>query len=385
MAEVGLSTLALRSRDTAEVVHNVEDKVSRPLDLAELDLAELETALADRGQQRFRGRQIFAWIYRRGVADVAGMTDLPKELRESLSHDCTIRTPVLASRERSSDGTEKFLLRLADGAHIESVFIPDTPAMTFCISTQVGCAMACAFCLTGKMGLVRNLTAGEIVGQVRVLAHALDLQSKPFNIVLMGMGEPLHNYDAVMKAMRILANEHGFALPPKRVTLSTVGLLPALEKLGREPLMPNLAISLHAPTDAQRGALVPINKKYGVADIIEACKRFPVRKRSRITFEYVMLAGVNDSVQDARKLAKLLEGVKAKVNLIPLNAAAGIPFERPSDSVVDQFARTLAERDVTVSVRKSRGRDIRAACGQLIVEGGPKASPAQRLATLAFS
>ena len=299
------------------------------------------------------------------------------------SHDCTIGTPVLASRERSSDGTQKFLLRLADGTHIESVFIPDTPAMTFCISTQVGCAMACAFCLTGKMGLVRNLTPGEIVGQVRVLAHALELQDKPFNIVLMGMGEPLHNYDAVMKAMRILANEHGFGLPPKRVTLSTVGLLPALEKLGREPLMPNLAISLHAPTDVQRGALVPINKKYGVADIIEACKRFPVRKRSRITFEYVMLAGVNDSPEDARKLAKLLAGVKAKVNLIPLNAAAGIPFERPSDAVVDQFARTLAERDVTVSVRKSRGRDIRAACGQLIVEG-QKPSPGQKLATLAF-
>ena len=357
--------------------------VSAPLDLAELDLAELEAALAARGQERFRGRQVFSWIYRRGVTDVAGMTDLPKDLRTSLSRDCTIHTPVLASRERSSDGTEKFLLRLADGAHIESVFIPDTPAMTFCISTQVGCAMACAFCLTGKMGLVRNLTAGEIVGQVRVLAHALDLQDKPFNIVLMGMGEPLHNYDAVMKAMRILANEHGFGLPPKRVTLSTVGLLPALEKLGREPLMPNLAISLHAPTDVQRGALVPINKKYGVAEIIEACKRFPVRKRSRITFEYVMLAGVNDSPEDARKLAKLLAGVKAKVNLIPLNAAAGIPFDRPSDAVVDQFARTLAERDVTVSVRKSRGRDIRAACGQLIVEG-QKPSPGQKLATLAF-
>ena len=253
--------------------------------------------------------------------------------------------------------------------------------MTFCISTQVGCAMACAFCLTGKMGLVRNLSAGEIAGQVRVLAGALDLRDKPFNIVLMGMGEPLHNYDAVMKALRMLADEHGLALNPKRVTLSTVGLLPALERLAHEPLMPNLAISLHAPTDLQRGALVPINKKYGVADIIAACRRFPVRKRGRITFEYVMLAGVNDSVADARKLAKLLAGVKAKVNLIPLNAAPGIPFERPSDEVIDRFARTLAERDVTVSVRKSRGRDIRAACGQLIVEGQQR-SPAQRLAAV---
>ena len=311
------------------------------------------------------------------------MTDLPLDLRASIARDFTIVTPQISSRERSTDGTEKFLLRLADGRHIEAVFIPDTPAMTFCISTQVGCAMGCAFCLTGKMGLVRNLTAGEIAGQVRVLAGALGLRDKAFNIVLMGMGEPLHNYDAVMKSMRILCDPHGFALPPKRVTLSTVGLLPALEKLGREPLMPNLAISLHAPTDAQRGELVPINRKYGVAEIIEACKRFPVRKRSRITFEYVMLAGVNDGPEDARRLARLLAGVKAKVNLIPLNAAAGIPFDRPSDTVVDQFARILAERDVTVSVRKSRGRDIRAACGQLIVEGQQK-SPAQRLATLAF-
>ena len=178
--------------------------------------------------------------------------------------------------------------------------------MTFCISTQVGCAMACAFCLTGKMGLVRNLTAGEIAGQVRVLAGALGMRDKTFNIVLMGMGEPLHNYDETMKALRILADEHGFAMSPRRVTLSTVGLLPALERLAHEPVMPNLAISLHAPTDAQRGELVPLNKKYGVADIIDACRRFPLNRRSRITFEYVLLAGVNDSPQDARKLAKLL-------------------------------------------------------------------------------
>jgi 23S rRNA (adenine2503-C2)-methyltransferase len=253
--------------------------------------------------------------------------------------------------------------------------------MTFCISTQVGCAMACAFCLTGKMGLVRNLTAGEIAGQVRVLADALTLRDTAFNIVFMGMGEPLHNYDQTMKALRILADEHGLAVPPRRMTLSTVGLLPALERLAHEPLMPNLAISLHAPTDAKREELVPINKKYGIAEIIDACKRFPLRRRSRITFEYVLLAGVNDSADDARRLAKLLAGVKAKVNLIPLNAAAGIPFERPSEAAIDGFARILAERGVTVSVRKSRGRDIRAACGQLIVEGQKK-SPGQKLAVM---
>jgi 23S rRNA (adenine2503-C2)-methyltransferase len=263
------------------------------------------------------------------------------------------------------------------------VFIPDTPANTFCVSTQVGCAMACAFCLTGRMGLVRHLTAGEIAGQVRVLAEALGLRGKPFNIVLMGMGEPLHNYDETMKALRILVDKEGLAVPPRRVTLSTVGLLPALERLAGEPIMPNLAISLHAPTDAQRGALVPINRKYGIHEIIDACARFPLKRRSRITFEYVLLAGVNDRPEDARKLAKLLASVKAKVNLIPLNAAAGIPFERPSDEAVDRFASILSERGLTVSVRKSRGRDIRAACGQLIVDGQQR-SPAQRLATLAF-
>jgi len=199
----------------------------------------------------------------------------------------------------------------------------------------------------------------------------------------MGMGEPLHNYDETMKALRILADAHGFAMSPRRITLSTVGLLPALERLASEPVMPNLAISLHAPTDVQRGELVPINRKYGVADIIDACRRFPLKKRSRITFEYVMLSGVNDSPADARRLARLLSGVKSKVNLIPLNAAAGIPFERPADGAVDRFARILADHHLTVSVRKSRGRDIRAACGQLIVEGRKK-SAAQQLATLAF-
>ena len=350
-------------------------------DLAELERSALETALDARGHRRFHARQIFRWLYRRGVTDVEAMTDLSRDLRAALARDFTITTPELSHRETSSDGTEKFLLRLADGRQIESVFIPDTPSMTFCISTQVGCAMACAFCLTGKMGLVRNLTAGEIVGQVRVLAGALGMREKAFNIVLMGMGEPLHNYDETMKALRILTDEYGFAMPPRRITLSTVGLLPALERLAKEPVMPNLAISLHAPTEALRAQLVPLNQKYSVADIIAACQRFPLRKRSRITFEYVLLAGVNDSPDDARRLAKLLTGVKSKVNLIPLNAAPGIPFERPTDIAVDRFAKILADRGVTVSVRKSRGRDIRAACGQLIVEGQKK-SAGQQLAVL---
>jgi 23S rRNA (adenine2503-C2)-methyltransferase len=351
------------------------------LDLVEQERETLESALAELGYPRFHAGQIFRWIYRRDVTDAEAMTDLPRELRAALAENFCVTTPTLVQRERSIDGTEKFVLALRDGRSIESVFIPDSPAMTFCISTQVGCAMACGFCLTGKMGLVRNLSAGEIVGQVRVLVGALAMRDTPFNIVLMGMGEPLHNYDETMKALRILADQHGFNLPPRRVTLSTVGLLPALERLAAEAVMPNLAISLHAPTDAQRGALVPINRKYGVAEIIAACKRFPLKKRSRITFEYVLLAGVNDSTEDARRLARLLAGMKAKVNVIPLNAAAGIPYERPSDEAIDRFARTLAEHGITVSVRKSRGRDIRAACGQLIVEGQKK-SAGQQLAVI---
>jgi 23S rRNA (adenine2503-C2)-methyltransferase len=313
------------------------------------------------------------------------MTDLSRELRQALAEEFRLTTFALAHREQSVDGTEKFLLRLSDGKMIESVFIPDTPSTapryTFCISTQVGCAMACAFCLTGKMGLARNLTAGEIVGQVRVLADLVHMRDTRFNIVLMGMGEPLHNYDATMKALRILADENGFGVSPKRMTLSTVGLLPQLERLAQEPVMPNLAISLHAPTDVQRAELVPINKTYGVADIIAACRRFPLKRRSRITFEYVMLSGVNDRPEDARRLAKLLGDVRSKVNLIPLNAAVGIPFARPSDEAVDRFGQILAEHGVSVSVRKSRGRDIRAACGQLIV-GGQRKSAGQQLAVV---
>jgi 23S rRNA (adenine2503-C2)-methyltransferase len=355
-------------------------------DLAELERPALEQALAARGHQPFHARQIFQWIYRRGVENVEAMTDLSRDLRAALGREFTVATPTIVRRDRSVDGTQKFLLRLADGRTVESVFIPDTastaPRYTFCLSTQVGCAMACAFCLTGKMGLMRNLTAGEIVGQVRVLADALEMRAVPFNIVLMGMGEPLHNYDETMKALRILVDEHGFNMSPRRITLSTVGLLPALEKLAREPVMPNLAISLHAPTDEQRGELVPLNRKYGVREIIDACKRFPLKRRSRITFEYVLLAGVNDRPEDARRLAKLLAGVPSKVNLIPLNAAAGIPFERPSDETVNQFAEILAERHLTVSVRKSRGRDIRAACGQLIVEGERRSAGQQLAVTI---
>ncbi|HEY7474627.1 MAG TPA: 23S rRNA (adenine(2503)-C(2))-methyltransferase RlmN [Vicinamibacterales bacterium] len=339
-----------------------------------LDRGELEDALERLGAPSYRGRQVFHWIYRRGVTDFRAMTSLGHGLRERLAETFDLDAPSIASRRTSADGTTKFLLRLADGRHIEAVYIPDTPAQTFCISTQVGCAIACGFCLTGRMGLTRNLTAGEIAGQVRLLAHDTGLAGTPFNMVLMGMGEPLHNYDATMKALAILADEEGLGVHPRRVTLSTVGILPALEKLATAPLMPNLAISLHATTDELRNRLVPINRRYPLKDLLEACQRFPLARRRRITFEYVLLDHVNDSPEDARRLVKLLSGIKAKVNLMPLNEAAGIPFKRPPDERVNAFARILADRGVRVMVRKSRGRDIRAACGQLIVESERKSS-----------
>jgi 23S rRNA (adenine2503-C2)-methyltransferase len=351
-------------------------------DIAELELADLERSLEAIGRPRFHARQIFQWVHRRGVTEFSAMSDLSRDLRAQLEREFCVTTLAVARRERSADGTTKLLLRLADGRLIESVYIPDAPGHTFCLSTQVGCAMRCGFCLTGKMGLDRNLTAGEIVGQVRVLARELGLFESRFNIVLMGMGEPLHNYDHTMRALRILGDEHGLALSPRRITLSTVGVLPALERLATEPFMPNLAISLHSTTEDQRDLLVPVNRKYGLKELLDACRKFPVKRRERITFEYVLLKDVNDTPEDARRLVRLLNPIRAKVNLLPLNEAAGIPYERPSDERVNRFAQILAERGVTVSVRKSRGRDIRAACGQLITESSLAAAPGTRLAML---
>jgi 23S rRNA (adenine2503-C2)-methyltransferase len=344
------------------------------MDFAELERHEIEEAIVQLGLPRFHGRQVFRWIHRRSVHEFDAMTDLPREARAELAKHAVIGHPAIETRRTSEDRTTKFLLRLADHRRIESVYIPDTPAQTFCISTQVGCAMGCAFCLTGKMGLVRQLSAGEIAGQVRTLAHDTSLADRPFNIVLRGMGEPLHNYEATMKALRMLADRQGLAVPPTRVTLSTVGLLPALARLAAEPVMPNLAISLHATTDAARSALVPLNRRYDLEALLAACRAFPIRRRARITFEYVLLAGVNDRPDDARRLVKLLGNIRSKVNLLPLNEAPGIPFVRPSEAEVNRFARLLADRGVRVSVRKSRGRDIRAACGQLLVEGSQQSA-----------
>jgi 23S rRNA (adenine2503-C2)-methyltransferase len=351
------------------------------VDLANLELPDMEQAFVEARLPKFRARQVFRWIYRRGVTDFEQMSDLSLELRGQLAGRFRISTPELVHEARSTDGTRKFLFQLADGKRIESVFIPDTPKQTFCISSQVGCAMDCDFCLTGKMGFIRNLTVAEIAGQVRVLAEATNLREKPFNIVLMGMGEPLHNYDAVMSSLRVLAEGQGLAIPPRRVTLSTVGVIPAMEKLAKEPVMPNLAVSLHATTNATRDRIAPINRKYPLEQLLDTCRRFPLNRRRQIMFEYVLLDGVNDTPEDARRLASLLGDVKAKVNLLPLNAAPGLPYERPSDERVSAFGKILADRGIWVSVRKSRGRDIRAACGQLIVEGQKK-SVGRKLAAL---
>lgn len=359
----------------SQTANKIVPPIQTPLpDLADLDRPALEQLFEASGLPRFRARQVFRWMYRKGETDIARMSNLGPAVQAEIANRFHISAPSLEHQDRSADGTRKFLLRLSDGRRIEAVYIPDTPKQTFCISSQVGCAMDCDFCLTGKMGFTRHLTPAEIVGQVRVLAHETGLRDSPFNIVLMGMGEPLHNYDAVMTSLRILTDEEGLAMPARRVTLSTVGIVPAMEKLAREPIMPNLAVSLHATTDAQRDRLVPINRKYPLEALIDTCKRFPVKRRSRITFEYVLLAGVNDTPEDARRLVRLLADVKAKVNLLPLNAAPGIPYERPDDAAVNRFAKILAERGLDVSVRKSRGRDIRAACGQLIVEGQKKSA-----------
>ncbi|MBA2353222.1 MAG: 23S rRNA (adenine(2503)-C(2))-methyltransferase RlmN [Luteitalea sp.] len=341
---------------------------STAVDLAGLTVEALAALVVELGGKPFQGRQLFRWIHRRGVIDLDAMTDLPKDLRARLAEQAVVRTPEVVRRDVSSDGTTKLLLRLDDGREIEAVFIPDTPSQTFCISTQVGCAMKCVFCLTGTMGLARHLSASEIAGQIRVLARELGFLDRPFNVVLMGMGEPLHNYDATMAALRLIGSADGLHVSPRRVTLSTVGLVPGLDRLAGEDYMPNLAISLHATTEAQRDALVPINRKYSLSDLMAACRRFPLKKRSRITFEYVLLDGVNDTAEDARRLVRLMNGLRAKVNLLPLNAATGIPFGRPADQRVDAFAQILANAHITVSVRKSRGRDIRAACGQLVVD-----------------
>jgi 23S rRNA (adenine2503-C2)-methyltransferase len=330
-----------------------------------MDRPALERLVAELGEPSYRAGQIYSWLYRRRVGSIDDMTDLSRGLRDTLTAGHDLRWPAVADRSRSTDGTVKYLFRLEDGATVEGVYIPEERRRTICISTQAGCPLKCAFCLTGIAGYKRNLKPWEILGQVAAVMAEAPPEQVPWNIVVMGMGEPLLNYEATVHALRILMDPEGFAVAPKKLTLSTVGILPALEKLMLEPVRPNLAISLHAPNARLRGELMPIEEKYPLADVISAAQRYPIPRGGMVTYEYVLLGAVNDTPSHARELVRLLRGSRAKVNLIPLNPAPDIPFQPPTKDAVDQFAGILAAAHLTVSVRRPRGQDILAACGQL--------------------
>ena len=348
------------------------------VDLKNLSPAELEAFLAGLGKERFRAGQLLRWIYPRGVTEFAAMTDLAKEFRAELATRATVSSFVPEAEEVSRDGTRKFLFRLADGESVETVLIPmDEGRATLCVSTQVGCALQCAFCLTGTFGLTRNLTAAEIVNQVCAVRQRFPVD----NLVLMGMGEPLHNLDNVVRALEILYAEPGFNYSPRKVTLSTAGLVPEMLELGRR-IRVNLAVSLNATTDAVRDRLMPINRRYPLAELIRACREFPLAPRQRITFEYILIRGINDTPEDARRLVGLLHGVKAKVNLIPYNEHPGSDLQAPTAIAVETFQRQLLNRGIVAIRRASKGQDISAACGQLKgklekpVSGGGESPPA---------
>jgi 23S rRNA (adenine2503-C2)-methyltransferase len=339
--------------------------------LVGLDRAELAAELAALGEPAFRARQLWHWIYHRGLTDFAAMTTLSKEFRARLAEHYVVARPAVSSALTSADGTRKWLVRNADGQEVECVHIPEEDRGTLCVSSQVGCTLTCKFCHTGTQKLVRNLSAAEIVGQVMLARDALGEWPSPpegrllSNIVMMGMGEPLYNFDNVAKALKIVMDGEGISISKRRITLSTAGVVPMIRRSGAE-LGVNLAISLHAVSDELRDQLVPINRKYPIAELMEACRTYPgLSNARRITFEYVMLRGVNDSPAEARALVKLLEGVPAKVNLIPFNPWPGAPFERSTDKAIATFSQIVFDAGYASPVRTPRGEDIMAACGQL--------------------
>ena len=371
-------------------------------DLRSMTLEELGVLVDRMGEKHFRARQLFRWIHHRGAASFEEMTDLPKPFRERLAKETHLATLAVDAVQRSSDGTRKYRLRTEDGKFIEAVYMPDEPGpdafdpdaddedgparkrvrRTLCVSTQVGCAMGCGFCMTATMGLLRNLTAGEIADQVyRVNADlrdvpGVDAQRPLTNLVYMGMGEPLHNYVNVKRSLDLLLHPEGANFSHRHVTVSTSGLVPNIQRLGEDTQV-KLAVSLNATTDEQRARLMPVDKKWNIAALIDACRKFPMKYGRRITFEYVLLKGVNDSDEDACRLADLLAGVQAKVNLIPYNENPGLDFGDPGTERVQAFRRILEQRGFAAMVRKNRGRDISAACGQLAIAGQDE--PAVRL------
>src|SRR6266436_1255050 len=327
--------------------------------------SELEDLAVELGASRYRGRQLATWIYRKSVYALDAMSDLPKNFRSALSENRTVTLPDVARVTPSLDGSRKLVFRLEDDSRVSAVIMPDDDRITLCLSTQVGCGYACAFCLTGTMGLERNLTAGEIVGQLLAARAGLEVGARITHIVYMGMGEPLANYAATVKSLRLLTDPKAFGFSPRRITVSTVGLVSGIERLAKENLKVNLAISLHATNNEIRDRIMPVNKGFAIEELLEACRRFPVAFRQRITFEYVLLEGVNDSPEDSRRLVRLLKGIRAKINLIPFNDWEGSGFQRPALHRIMGFQELLLEHGIRATVRWSKGEDIGAACGQL--------------------
>jgi len=329
-------------------------------DLKNFTLTELEAFLSGKGKERFRATQIFKWLYQKDARSFAEMTNLSKELRAELEETACISTLEPATVEVGGDGTRKYLFVLEDGAGVESVIIPDEGRNTLCISSQAGCAMGCEFCLTGTYKLTRNLTTAEIINQVCAIRREVEVR----NVVFMGMGEPLHNLDNVIRALKIMLDGNGLQFSNRRVTVSTCGLPPEMARLGREVIV-NLAISLNATTDELRDRIMPVNRRYPLKELLQACREFPLPSRRKLTFEYVLMGGLNDSLADAKRLLKLIHGIPNKVNLIPFNEHEGCGFTAPTRQAIDAFHKYLIDHNVTVITRESRGGDISAACGQL--------------------
>ncbi|KPL01375.1 MAG: hypothetical protein AMJ91_00365 [candidate division Zixibacteria bacterium SM23_73_3] len=331
------------------------------INLKGLWIEDYEKLLGELGEKRYKARQLASWIYDKGITDFAQMTELSKDLRKKLNQIAVIDSIKLVKRQISQkDISEKFLFELSDGEKIETVLIWEGKRVTVCLSTQVGCQLGCTFCATGKMGFKRNLTAGEIIDQIITLGeHGIT------HVVLMGMGEPLLNYDHTLKALKIMNNELGLSFAAKKITLSTAGIPPMIEKLAEEKLKIKLAISLNVATDEKRNKLMPINKKYPLKELLDAVKYFVKQTKRGITFEYVLIEDVNDSEKDAQELSKLIRGIRCKINLIPYNPVPDLPYQRPSQETVLAFRDYLYPRCPAVTLRWSKGEDILAACGQL--------------------